>query len=72
MELADELKQVLETRGACSELARITKLDRITILKIATGKTQNPGIKTVAVIKRGLETMKADAEAQRRAGAVFP
>jgi DNA-binding phage protein len=61
MELKDRLQAAIRTRGTLSAIARHSGLDRITIQKIATGKTANPGIRTVQRIEAALAGLTVEA-----------
>lgn len=57
MDIADRLRDALETRGNLSAIAKEAAVGHSVILKIASGKTKNPGIQTVAKIERAMESL---------------
>lgn len=54
------LQIAAERRGAVSQIARLAGLHHVTVLKIVSGKTTNPGIHTVAAIERALDKLEAE------------
>lgn len=57
----NRLKKVIGVRGQLSRLAEAAGVKHSTILKIATGKTRNPGYLTVERITRALDEIERAA-----------
>lgn len=62
MEMQMKLQRALATRGALAALARESGLSHTALQKLASGKTQNPGIKTVERIEAALRIVCPDAQ----------
>ena len=61
MDIQSRIKTALLTRGNLAFLAKEADVNHATILKIAHGKTSNPGINTVAAIERALDKLERES-----------
>lgn len=57
MDIAERLKGALESRGNLSAIAREASVGHSVVLKIASGKTKNPGIRTVEKIEAAMKSL---------------
>ena len=60
--LQQRLQAAVAKRGTTARLARITGLSHTAVLKIARGKTTNPGVNTVEALERALGQLPAESE----------
>jgi DNA-binding phage protein len=60
MNTIDRLNRHVASRGFFAKVARLSGLSRDTVVRIATGITPNPGIKTLSAIDKGLDLYEAE------------
>jgi transcriptional regulator with XRE-family HTH domain len=58
MKAIERLKEAAKKRGTILAVARRAGLNHVTVGKIVTGKTRNPGVHTVAAIERALDELE--------------
>jgi DNA-binding phage protein len=59
MNTIERLNRHASSRGFFAKVARLSGLSRDTVVRIATGITPNPGIKTLSAIDKGLDLYEA-------------
>ncbi|MFP5223132.1 MAG: helix-turn-helix domain-containing protein [Acidobacteriota bacterium] len=62
MNIATRLSDHISSRGFAAKVARLSGVDRETIIRIARKKTLNPGVKTVEAIEDALDTILRPAQ----------
>jgi transcriptional regulator with XRE-family HTH domain len=60
MKAIERLKAAATRRGVMFQVSRLAGLNHVTIAKIVTGKTQNPGVHTMAAIERALDALESE------------